>query len=754
MNMNTSSNRFLSATRNLAVVCAAFVTVTLASAQDYVPDLGPAFLADEVATVRLTLAAEDLDFILNPDNAYSNVEWPGTFVYESSLGIDTVTNVGIRLRGNTSRTAGKKSFKVSFNTFTTGGKWNDLEKLNLNGNHNDPSMLRARMVWDYMREQGYVAPRISHVKLYINEEYRGLYINVEHVDEGFLKKRFKHDHGSLWKCTYPADLADLGDNPESYKFTPSWNGEQRVYELKTNETADDYSAIRDLCHTVGSASDAEFQCALESVFDVDGFLKLAAVEMLVGHWDNYIGNQNNFYLYERPSDGRLMMFSYDVDNTLGIEWGGNWANQNVYDYDQWGTKPLYDRMMGVEQYRTRLGWYIRDLIDNGDFTGTAWLERGNTLLNLCLPAALEDTYRTLDYGFDNDDYLNCLTSGSGGHVTQGIAENVNARANSAYSQTSDAQFPRDIQAWVYTPVVDDTLRVKAEAAGTPLSVQLHLSVDGGGFNTYAMNDDGLSGDGLAGDARFGLKVHLPNADQVSWYTSATYSDGAQPTDPCVPGQAWISRTSDVPFRLNEVMAQNTSYITDEAGGFADWVELVNVGDEAADVSGLVLTNRRSEPQRYAFPAATVAAGDHQLVWLDNDPEEGPFHASFNIESNGDDLILSVWDTFGWRCVDQIDWATPQLSNTSLGRVTDGAAEWTTFVPNTSTPPTPDAANAGPTGNPCPEDLDGDGAVGVSDVLMVLGEFGCASNCTMDIDGDQSVGVSDVLAVLSVFGEVC
>jgi spore coat protein H len=754
MNTNATSTHVLNALRHLTIACTTFLTVSLSWGQDYVPDLGTAFLADEVATVRLTLAAEDLDFILNPDNAYSNVEWPGTFVYESSLGIDTVTNVGIRLRGNTSRTAGKKSFKVSFNTFTTGGKWNDLEKLNLNGNHNDPSMLRARMVWDYMREQGYVAPRISHVKLYINEEYRGLYINVEHVDEGFLKKRFKHDHGNLWKCTYPADLADLGDNPESYKFTPSWNGEQRVYELKTNETADDYSAIRDLCHTVGSASDAEFQCALESVFDVDGFLKLAAIEMLVGHWDNYIGNQNNFYLYERPSDGRLMMFSYDVDNTLGIEWGGNWANQNVYDYDQWGTKPLYDRMMGVEQYRTRLGWYIRDLIDNGDFSGTAWLERGNTLLNLCLPAALEDTYRTLDYGFDNDDYLNCLTSGSGGHVTQGIAENVNARATSAYSQTSDAQFPRDIQAWVYTPVVDDTLRVKAEAAGTPLSVQLHLSVDGGGFNTYAMNDDGLSGDGLAGDARFGLKVHLPNTDQVSWYTSATYSDGAQPTDPCVPGQAWISLTSDVPFRLNEVMAQNTSYITDEAGGFADWVELVNVGDEAADVTGLVLTNRRSEPQRYAFPAATVAAGDHQLVWLDNDPEEGPFHASFNIESNGDDLILSVWDTFGWRCVDQIDWATPQLSNTSLGRVTDGAAEWTTFVPNTSAPPTPDAANAGPTGNPCPEDLDGDGAVGVSDVLMVLGEFGCASNCTMDIDGDQSVGVSDVLAVLSVFGELC
>ena len=752
MHLSLPNRRLVRHLTGLALFLVAAASTT--EAQDYVPALGLAFLPDEVATVRLTLAQTDLDFILNPDNAYSNVEWPGTFVYESSAGIDTVSNVGIRLRGNTSRTSAKKSFKVSFNTFTPGGEWNALEKLNLNGEHNDPSILRARMVWEFMRAQGYVAPRVSHVRLYINDEYKGLYLNVEHVDENFLKRRFKHDHGNLWKCTYPANLDDLGDNPEAYKFTPPWNSEQRAYELKSNQAQDDYSAIRDLCHTVGTASDADFQCALEAIFDVDGFLKLAAVEILVGHWDNYIGNQNNFYLYERPSDGRLMMFSYDVDNTLGIEWGGNWVNQNVYDYDQWGTKPLYDRMMGVEQYRTRLGWYIRDLIDNGGFTGTAWLERGNTLLNMCLPAALEDTYRTLDYGFDNDDYLNCLTSGSGGHVTQGIAENVNARATSAYNQTFDAQFPRDIQAWVYTPVVDDTLRVKAEAAGTPLSVQLHLSVDGSGFTTYAMNDDGLSGDGLAGDARFGLKVHLPNADQVSWYTSATYSDGAQPTDPCIPGQAWISRSTNVPFRLNEVMALNTSYISDDAGGFADWVELVNVGEEAADVSGLMLTNRRSEPQRYMFPDATVAAGDHQLVWLDNDPEQGPFHASFNIESTGDDLILSVWDTFGWRCVDQIAWATPQLSNTSIGRVTDGADEWTTFIPNTSAPPTPDAPNAGPTGSPCPEDLDGDGAVGVSDVLMVLGEFGCASNCSMDIDGDESVGVSDVLAVLSVFGELC
>ena len=731
----------------------ACLSVSTALAQEYVPALGPAFLEDEVATVRLTLSEDDWAFILNPDNAYSNQEWPATFVYESSASIDTVENVGVRLRGNTSREAAKKSFKVSFNTFAPGASWNGLEKLNLNGNHNDPSMLRARMVWEFMRAQGHVAPRVSHVRVYVNGEYRGLYINVEHVDEEFIQKRFKHDDGNLWKCTYPGDLAYLGDDPEAYKLSPWWS-DQRVYELKTNTVEDDYSAIAELCTVIGTVPDDEFECALEAIFDVDAFLKTAAMEILVGHWDNYIGNHNNYYLYERPTDGRLMMITYDVDNTLGIEWGGGWATHNVYQWDQWGERPLYERVMGIEQYRTRLGWYVRELLDNG-FNGAAWLQHGSTLRTLCTSAALEDVYRTYDYGFNDDAFLDCLTGTWGGHVTQGIASYVNTRASSAYGQTSDAQFPRDIQAWVYTPVVDDTLRVKAEVAGAPMSVQAHVSVDGGPFVSYPMLDDGANGDGEAGDARYGIRLGFPDADQVSWYTSATYLDGAQPTDPCVPSSAWVSHATDVPFKLNELMALNNSFIADEAGGFADWVEILNDSDSFANPVGLALTDKRSSPDAYVFPAFTMDPGDHRVVWCDNDLEDGPLHAPFNLDAEQDNLILSVWDEFGWRCVDHIEWENDPIPNSSLGRVTDGAQEWVTFVSGTTTPPTPNAENAGPDASGCPEDLDGDLLVGVSDVLMVLGEFGCTQGCsTGDLDGDGVVAVGDVLAVLSSFGEVC
>ena len=57
-------------------------------------------------------------------------------------------------------------------------------------------------------------------------------------------------------------------------------------------------------------------------------------------------------------------------------------------------------------------------------------------------------------------------------------------------------------------------------------------------------------------------------------------------------------------------------------------------------------------------------------------------------------------------------------------------------------------------NPCPEDVNADGAISVADVLAVLSEFGCTSGCTVDVNGDDSVNVSDILVLLAAFGSDC
>lgn len=55
---------------------------------------------------------------------------------------------------------------------------------------------------------------------------------------------------------------------------------------------------------------------------------------------------------------------------------------------------------------------------------------------------------------------------------------------------------------------------------------------------------------------------------------------------------------------------------------------------------------------------------------------------------------------------------------------------------------------------CPQDLNGDLFISVSDVLVVLSDFGCLEDCNADIDGDGAVTVSDVLQILSAFGTDC
>jgi hypothetical protein len=54
------------------------------------------------------------------------------------------------------------------------------------------------------------------------------------------------------------------------------------------------------------------------------------------------------------------------------------------------------------------------------------------------------------------------------------------------------------------------------------------------------------------------------------------------------------------------------------------------------------------------------------------------------------------------------------------------------------------------------DLDGDGAIGVSDFLSLLGAWGpcpqpCPKVCLGDLDGDDTVGVDDFLALLAAWG---
>ena len=55
---------------------------------------------------------------------------------------------------------------------------------------------------------------------------------------------------------------------------------------------------------------------------------------------------------------------------------------------------------------------------------------------------------------------------------------------------------------------------------------------------------------------------------------------------------------------------------------------------------------------------------------------------------------------------------------------------------------------------CSADLNNDGIISVSDILILLADFGCTVNCENDINGNGAVNIQDLLVILSVFNTDC
>jgi hypothetical protein len=301
--------------------------------------------------------------------------------------------------------------------------------MNLVGNHNDPSQLRAWLSTHILKSAELTVSRNSFVRLYINSEYKGLYLNNEAIDDEFLKDRFLVDFsGNLFKCSWGSDLTNLGTNPQPYYET---------YDLKTNQSLNDYSGLIHFIEVLNNSNATDFPCAIQQVFDVDRYLKTLVYEILIGHWDGYAGNKNNYYLYQRPSDGKFVFIEYDMDNTFGIDWfNENWSVRNINNW-HFGNRPLIQRLFAVPYFKDQFNLYMNQALNT--IFNQDWFQQLQNKQTLISQAAFEDTYKVLDYGFTNSDFSSALTDAFGAHVTMSISDYLNTRLQSALTQVQTFQ---------------------------------------------------------------------------------------------------------------------------------------------------------------------------------------------------------------------------------------------------------------------------------------------------------------------------
>lgn len=227
-------------------------------------------------------------------------------------------DVGVRFRGMTSYmmvgTGYKRSLNLSVDMAHEGQNVLGHRTLNLLNSHEDPTFLRTVLSLQIAREY-FPAPKANFVRVVINGESWGVYVNAEQFNKDFVKEWFDSTKGARWKV--PGNpggrggLEYLGEDSKEYKS---------IYEIKSKDEPKSWARLIQLCRVLNETPVDHLEQALAPILDLDGALKFLA-------WDNALANGDGFWT--RASDynlyldekGRFHLIPHDANETFNTGGG-------------------------------------------------------------------------------------------------------------------------------------------------------------------------------------------------------------------------------------------------------------------------------------------------------------------------------------------------------------------------------------------------------------------------------------------------
>ena len=225
-------------------------------------------------------------------------EKPRTYVRgRVRVGDRTWEDVGIRLKGSGTFQPiySHPSLTLKFNWKEAGQRFDGLSKLFLENSAQDATRMCKLVSNGAYTDAGIAAPRITQARVQVNGRDLGRYVVSEAINKGFLESHFGNASGNL----YESDFRDIYLGLKQANGRPS-----------------DQSDLRALARAAALTNVVERADSLSRLLDTEEFLNFLAIEMILGNWDGYAFQQNNYRLYHNPASGLIVFIPHDLDNTI------------------------------------------------------------------------------------------------------------------------------------------------------------------------------------------------------------------------------------------------------------------------------------------------------------------------------------------------------------------------------------------------------------------------------------------------------
>ncbi|SFL54062.1 spore coat protein H [Paenibacillus sp. 1_12] len=295
--------------------------------------------------------------------------------------------VGVSYRGYHIRKLKKKSFRL---TIPTPQLFLGAREYHLNAEYLDPSMIRSKLSFDFFEDIGNLAPAAEHILLKLNGSTLGVYLQLESVDDLFLKRRGLQAGHIFYASNDDANFSLI--TPEN-KIKHSL---EAGYSLKVG-LKEDYQYIRELIYKINTVPQSDFKNEISKLIDVNKFLLWLVGVVCTQNYDGFI---QNYALYRSGASGLFEIIPWDYDATWGRDIHGQ-----IMEYDYvpiQGYNTLISRLIDIPEFRLMYKSLLEVVLET-KFNASYLEPRILSLHSRIRPYILLDPYKSKDISsFDKE----------------------------------------------------------------------------------------------------------------------------------------------------------------------------------------------------------------------------------------------------------------------------------------------------------------------------------------------------------------
>ena len=239
----------------------------------------------------------------------TDVEVPATMTVDGAVYRD----VGVHFRGASSfmfvPEGSKRSLNLALDFVHEDQHLLGYRTLNLLNVNSDPTFTRALLYTEISRHY-LPTPKANYVRVVINGESWGVYVNTQQYNSDFLREWFPSTRGARWKVPGSpfgqGGMRYLGEDLEAYK---------KIYEIKTRDDVKSWAALTNFFKVLTETPLESLEAALTPIFNIDGALRFLALEMALANTDGYWTRASDYNLY-LDEQGKLHIIPHDVNEAF------------------------------------------------------------------------------------------------------------------------------------------------------------------------------------------------------------------------------------------------------------------------------------------------------------------------------------------------------------------------------------------------------------------------------------------------------